>query len=507
MRTVRATALFLVALTGALVALVVLAFDGAARRYSAGFSRRLGPLVRRLIPWGRPAEIISPVLPIVALGSVGLVERGGLPVAAVVLAVVALAEVYGVTLRRGVWVPEFEPEFMLSDRPFGRAPRTFDHLRIQNQFRTIAAHAVVLLVCVIGATIAGSAGLLVALVPFGLKYFGFSAALGEFEVAAHWNLHVDVLELPGAPLRTRAVRMLLEYVVGPLHGYVPRVYRANHIYIHHRNDANEDDPHSPLPYNRRSFLEFGHFALRMTSYLLLGWDTLRSSAPVRIRLRLAATIVVFWIAVVGLAMVVPGLALWIGAACLYRGVTATRSQYVWHGLAEPDAESDPMRSTTLWVPSRTSWSTLVATGLGGGNSARPALRSAEPAAVPDVGGHWAFYDNLHLVHHLWPGADPGALPQLLEYAAGEMQRRDIAVLELQALPDFAVNCWSDRIDRIAPHLATRDSVTEARACLERRLRPSSTSRSAVAAASESTAGRAADRFFGWCLPLATMSSP
>lgn len=496
---------FLAAVLASLPATVVLFFDASLRRYDALSYRAHAPAVRRAVPWNRSTAALSPILPAVPV-VVASMAGGPLHTVLPLILSVGLAEVYAVLLHRSVWIPEFEPEYMLSERPFGIAPHNQDHARIQAQFHAVATFGLGLLGVVISAWTLNPATTLVAL-PFVLKYLGFSAGQGEFEVAVHWDMHIDALRLPGAPLRTRLIRGLMNYVVGPLHGYVPNIYRANHLFLHHPANSSESDPHSPLPYNRASYLEFCFFSMKMSTYLLGGIDVYQSRAPRRARIRVVVSVLTYWLAVWVLWLVVLPIAVWLVIAALYRAVTATRSQYVWHGLAEPSERADGLRTTILWMPSRRAWLDVAAAGRREPGSVRPPLRSNLPAVIPSPGSHWAFYDNLHLIHHLWPGADFSSYPALLEHAVSEIEERGVAILELRAMPTFAVDCWSRRLDRIADHLICVPVGADPVGFLETRLAPSLHVRSRVALGTESTAGKALDRLIASALQFGTRARP
>lgn len=64
----------------------------------------------------------------------------------------------------------------------------------------------------------------------------------------------------------------MDCVVGPLNGYVPRIYSVNQLLVHHVLNSSPMDIHSLMPFHRCGFLEFCFFAVKLTGSVMFATD-------------------------------------------------------------------------------------------------------------------------------------------------------------------------------------------------------------------------------------------
>jgi hypothetical protein len=339
----------------------------------------------------------------------------------------------------------------------------------------------------------------VALIATGLflaKLFGHGHA--DYEVLYHWQLHTGVLRLVRQPVRSRLVTAALEWYLGPLYGYVPRIYKAEHLLVHHPESSGPTDITSPLRYHRTSLLEFTVFAMRMCGILLLGAHLVNHRrCRGATRRWLVGTLVGYWICVGLLLATGRALGVWLAAVAVHRAVSATCSQYEWHGLIRPTQVRDPMTSTLLWLPSREYWSELVARAggpplAGSRPGRRPPPTLEETEVTPEPGTDWAFFDNNHLVHHLYPKAHFRQYPQLLAHRLADIRASDAAVLDLAYIDRFAFFCWAGDYENLAQALIHPEPA-DPRHWLHERLTPVAAIRSPYGQVCDTPIGRRIDR--------------
>jgi hypothetical protein len=481
------------------VVMVTLIASNAVRRYELWSYRRHAVTIRRLLP-RRAARLLAPCLPLTALAGQWATDVATASPTAIghairvawLIVALAAAEVYSVCLHREAWIAAFEPWFIPTDaRPLGGRPIHPEDRRLQHLFRIQLEYASPLVITSLMLPSTGTGWLgSVLLGALTAKFVGHAA--GDYEVVTHWDMHCHVLSVEQRPRVTRCVEDLAGWYLGPLFGYVPEIYPCEHLLIHHPSNAGPRDAHTPLPFLRTSFLEFCAFALcALPRYLVAHRVATDPRVDFGTRRRVRAGVAVHW-SVVALLLVTDGrlLGLWLCAASVHRAVTATRSQYVWHGLLDVTRPQHPVAGTILWVPGRGGSRSLLSP---------PGSNTVDrPPAVPTPGTDWGFYDNLHLVHHLRPRAHYATYPDLLRDPTVRRAVADAVALDLAALPTFAQDCWTDRIDRISRHVLTPAGV-DAETLLRRRLEPLEAMRSPFAVVTMHRVGRAADRVAGRAL--------
>lgn len=419
----------------------------------------------------RPAAFIAPLLPLYTLSWTLLGDAHGWSgvgaTAGWLLVGFALIEVHSASLRRESYIAAFEPEWVPTRRRTlgGPTQRNADR-RLAHTLQTHVAYALPIWIVALCQPIELS-GASVLIVLFALRYFGYSN--GDFEACVHWNMHCDVFSSADPSRLSRMWEPLMDYVVGPLNGYVPRVYNANHLLVHHWRNSGPDDIHSATPYRRTSLLEFSFFALKLTASIMFATDlAFHRRCTGRKRIRLLANVTGFWLAV--------GLMCWLGSLAgpllilfaVHHGVTMARSQYVWHGLIPPERPDLLTTSTVLWVSDAEFWARSLASPSGPTSSD---TREIESEAVPRPGTNWAFFDNLHLLHHMRPRAHFTDYPVLLSKLVPRMVADQSVVMCLDGYDTFAYDCWSMNIERIASYLKTDTAEQSPVAFILERLQP------------------------------------
>lgn len=398
---------------------------------------------RRARAW-RVLAWCSPALPLIALLRPSS-NRGTLALAVVGLGALV---VHSAALRTQVWVAAYQPGLIPPWlRPLGARPVRDADRRLHLLLRTHVLHAIPLVVVLAVIGIHHHPVQVALALLFFLRYAGHAAT--DHEACTHWQMHCDVFALRGrGRLVTPVWTAAMEWLVGPLNGYVPYVYPANHLLLHHSYNSGVRDPHSPFAHRRTSFVDFSHFAVRMAGFTMFGTDILRSErcrgGP---RRRAVAGIVAYWstaaLALTGGRLL--GVALVLIA--IHHSLAMSRDAWTWHGLLRPDRSATPLATTTLWVSTTTAELLTL-----------PVDDMA--AAGPDPAVAWAFYDNLHLVHHLHPGAHFTDYPDLLARDLPRIRDRRATVVRWDIFELFPELCWTGDIAMIATHLI--DDVDDAR---------------------------------------------
>ena len=128
---------------------------------------------------------------------------------------------------------------------------------------------------------------------------------------------------------------------------------------------------------------------------------------------------------------------------LLHGLDQAKSQYKWHGLPDPDNLADPLGTTILWVTSEAAWREIagLSTSISGGPDG-PVVRD------------WTYFDNYHLVHHLYPSAHFDRYIELLRRRAPDIIAARGVVMTLPAILTSAFAMWSGDIDGLASALLT-----------------------------------------------------
>lgn len=464
-----------VALPTLVLARLLVRYDILSRGTHASAVRRALP--RRLAAWTVPA------LPLLALTAPALPSASdGAPATAAfglwVICVLAAAEVYSVCFHREAWIAAFEPWHIPDDaRPLGGPAPRHDDLRLHHLVRVQILYAApaVLAACAAGrgSVVASGATLL-----FAAKFVAHASS--DYEVFYHWHLHCRVLDVVGRPRLSRAVEAVVVWALGPLHGYLPNVYRAEHLLSHHPENGGTGDVHSPLRYSRTSLLEFAVYALDTTASLLTGHRIVRHRrCRPRMRRAVVAGVCAYWAVVLALAASGRLLAVWLVVAAVHRGVTATRSQYVWHAFVDQARPRDPVATTMLWV----------SVPEGASDAERLAAATTPRPPVPPAGTDWAFFDNHHLIHHLHPRAHYSEYPALLEREVPRLVANGAMVLDLGHLYTFASDCWGGDAERLRTTVVTPSDAEVLRA----RLAPARACRSPYGAICESAAARRVER--------------
>ncbi|NUL07022.1 fatty acid desaturase [Streptomyces lunaelactis] len=450
------TAGFTAVCAGVLVSfplLILIELIGRYDRFSYG---RHAPLIRKVVPW-RTATYLAPLLPLFALLPPYVAHHAaswpggevlrGLVSALLVVTALGLAEVYSVCLHREAYIAAFEPWSLPADyAPLGAQPQRFADRRLQHLARVQLLYCVPLIstACVVGPRtgLLSSAVILLFLV----KYL--APAWVDFEAYFHWDMHCQVLGLRGRQWLSSVWRLLSDWVMGPMIGSLPRFYATEHLMIHHPENAGPDDIHSPLPYDRSRVLEFCIFGLK-TCFILLTSGNLAFHRRCRgsRRALLVLGVAAFWAGTAYLIATDRFLGYWLVGAALYRAVNTAKAQYVWHGLSDLRNPRHPKASTILWLPQEHLVAALdhEPTGTKG---------AAHVTEVPVLGTDWAFYDNYHLIHHLYPRAHFTAYPELLRRTVPGLLDWGCVVMRLNVYETFVFDCWTGNFERIAQGLVT-----------------------------------------------------
>jgi len=173
---------------------------------------------------------------------------------------------------------------------------------------------------------------------------------------------------------------------------------------------------------------------------------------------LAINIVLYWVLAAGLCSSGSVLGVVLVMLPYLHGILQARNQYEWHGLVNPESPFEVMGNTTLWISSSGLWDALVA--------------GVEDDQLPlgDPPRDWTYYDNFHLLHHLYPSAHFDEYLQLLRSRAQEIQEAGAAVLRLDGLQSIIMMMWTRDIEQIAD-LAVTDEFGRVEGGVEALLQP------------------------------------
>ena len=384
----------------------------------------------RLMAW------LSPALPLVAL----VVPRSA--VIATALAAVSLLALllHSAALRTQVWVAAYQPDLIpTSCRPLGARPKRDADRRLHLLLRTHVLHAIPLIAVLALVAFDGHPLQVAVALLFFLRYVGHAAT--DLEACTHWHMHCEVFAVQGRGRWLERVWVAaMDWIVGPLNGYVPYVYPANHLLLHHVFNSGERDPHSTSSYRRTSFVDFSHFAFRMARFTMFATDIVQSDrckgGP---RRRALLGVAMYWFVTI-LALSegrLLGVALLLVA--VHHSLAMSRDAWTWHGLLRPARSATPMATTTLWVSPATT--TLLDLPL-----------ETWASAAPDPEVAWAFYDNLHLVHHLHPSAHFTEYLDLFSRELTRIQDRHAAVLSWEMFETFPELCWTNDLATVSEYM-------------------------------------------------------
>lgn len=441
----------------------------------------LGPVVRRAVPLG-VARSLGPLLPLFVL-TASLGDQW--PRVAVVIwsAVgVMLIVVYAVGLRRESWIARFEPEYLPRTRaPLGYRPRKEEDLRVHFLLRMLVAYGLPLTIVLATQEIEANPAVFVA-IGFAIVYVGLG--FHDYEICTHWDMHAHVLDGTSTTSTCAApvARAAMDYLIGPLYGYIPTVYELNHLSVHHRANAGDGDPHSPLAFRRSSFLEFCVFATTVFSSLAFlapfgtGRVSLRSFWLAR------AHVVATWAVVIALVLHGNLLGLVLMWAIVRHGVLLAADQIMWHGLVDPDRADEAVARTTLWVSSPDYVQRL--------ESSPPEFH------VPRPDEAWPFFDNLHLIHHVNSRIHFREYESELSRRLTGLRRDGCVIMAWRRMDSFVLDCWSGRFDALGEDLLTDTQGVEAATFIRRHLDPVPSLRSRFAVVTERRSVRRLDAALG-----------
>lgn len=306
-----------------------------------------------------------------------------------------------------------------------------------------------------------TAAILAILYP--LRYLAYALDMYDFEAVVHWHMHTRSLLVRDRPSASAFVNFAMNYIVGPLNGYVPRLYEIEHMRLHHRYDSGPGDPYSPMPFRRTSLVEFSWFAMFVTLADMTGL-ALVTERRLSWRWRRLAFLnaVGYWLIVGVLLASDRPLGILLPLFAMLHGLDQAKSQYKWHGLPDADNPEDPLGNTILWVASETAWREM---------SDRQVVPSASNA--DDTSGRdWTYFDNYHLIHHLYPSAHFDRYVDLLRQRAPEIVAAGGIVMTLPTIASSAFKMWSGDIEGLEKALITEPAEgLDKRELIRRRLEP------------------------------------
>lgn len=170
---------------------------------------------------------------------------------------------------------------------------------------------------------------------------------------------------------------------------------------------------------------------------------------------------VFWGAVAVLmyagSMLGPALVLF----AVLQAVSVAQDQLVWHGLIDPKAPASIMSNTIQWIGDST---TSVADDVPRASHGR----ELDPARS-DI--DWAFFDNFHLIHHLFPSRHFTEYRNLFDRKSAEICEARAAVFPLSYMPRFLGDMWRGDLDRMAAEMISGMTKQQCRELLHCRVAP------------------------------------
>jgi Fatty acid desaturase len=345
-------------------------------------------------------------------------------------------------------------------------PRRTEDIRLH---RLLEVHLIyVVPAAVSAALITWSVGVVPAAVAalFLVRYYAYSTDYADFEACVHWHMHTHSLAIPDRPVVSKVIGVVLDYVVGPPNGYVPRLYEIEHLRLHHRYDGGPGDLYSPVRYRRSSFVEFCWFATHVMLSTALGWDLVFNRLlRLKARLTVLANVVLLWGMTAALVGTGRFLGVYLATVVVLHGIRQARAQYEWHGLTDGGNPTKPLGNTMLWVGDPGAWRSLAAC------EADTEVAGRETALVAGPSPEWMYFDNFHLIHHLHPSAHFTDYLRLLKRRAQQIVEAQAVVMRLSAMPQVAFHMWSGNIAELAAALVTEPYDVSKSDYLARRLEP------------------------------------
>ncbi len=163
----------------------------------------------------------------------------------------------------------------------------------------------------------------------------------------HWNMHL-------APFKHKVSSFVLQ-VTAVLFGYIPCVYKTNHLLIHHKENNNASDFQSTAKYDRSSILEFSVYSFGMwldyTTCIGVYRYLIHKIHKSRVRIALAEMFlgqVVFVLVLVVLWKVQSSLLVPLFFTYAPAGFYISRGAWLWHSLIDPTTPNTVDSSTTNW---------------------------------------------------------------------------------------------------------------------------------------------------------------
>ncbi len=236
-------------------------------------------------------------------------------------------------------------------------------------------HSVLLIPVFVGVASAA----LISSVSVALYFLVISACGETFELVDHTNLHNRVFtpRLGARPHMRFALRGLEwwhDNIASVMIGRIPRLYRTQHLFVHHVEDNGAADPQSTSAYDRTSYFDFSRYAFRMALNLVVPAEIAvylirrGRTRPVR---SLGVGILMYAGVLIGLSLWNPMAAVVLMALRFSAGVGVALLNFFEHGLVDP---SEPANI----------------------------YRSASTVALKGPEAHGALGSDLHIAHHLHP---------------------------------------------------------------------------------------------------------
>jgi hypothetical protein len=433
----------------ALVFLLLAATGILGKYYFNKFGRIFGPRLGRIIDFG-VLRCVAPITPLFALTfdsylGITISLPRGVAVAIWFLIGLVTVEAYsaGLCLRSmQTSAPEIPRPTLW--RVSWRGRRDSD-IRLH---RLLEVHVIYVIVpCLVAATVTWHEPAPAFLsVLYLFRYLAFALDFYDFEAVVHWHMHTRSLAIRDQPTASAFVNVMMNYAVGPINGYVPRLYETEHMRLHHRYDSGPGDPFSPMPYRRTSLIEFSWFAMRVISSNLTGATMLADwRLSWRWRRLVFLNVIGYWLAIIVLLFFDRPLGVLLPIFAALHGLDQAKSQYKWHGLPDADNLEEPLGNTILWVASEADWRSVSGQSVWGDE--------IDLAAGPYR--DWTYFDNYHLIHHLYPSAHFDRYLDLLRQSAPKIIAARAIVMTLPAITSSVFDMWSADIDALVQSLLTQ----------------------------------------------------